>query len=116
MKKLLISLCAASLLAASVAGYAGSVTFVNNYNQPVTFVANQGVGYNPVVGGTLGAGESVTVNTEGPFDSHTMFMAFRPGQNFESVRNCGVPQGLMDVVTVVADPFLTPRAFSCHAY
>ena len=80
MKKLLISLCAASLLAASVAGYAGSVTFVNKYNEPVTFVANQGVGYSPVVAGTLGPGESVTVNTEGPFDTHTMFMAFRPAQ------------------------------------
>jgi hypothetical protein len=116
MKKLLISLCAASLLAASVAGYAGSVTFVNKYSEPVTFVANQGIGYNPVAGGTLGPGETVTVDTIGPFDTNTMFMAFRPAQSIESVRNCGVPPGPMDVATVVADPFVAPHSFSCHAY
>ncbi len=101
MKKLLIGLFAASLLAASAMSYAGSITFVNNYNQPVTFVVSAGAVYNPIVAGTVPAGGRSTLDIAGPFTPDMNFLAWTPfGSNV--VTNCGRPYAPVDNVTVRA--------------
>lgn len=101
MKKLLIGLFAASLLAASAIGYAGSITFVNNYNKPVTFVVSAGAVYNPIVAGTVPAGGRSTLEISGPFTSDMNFLAWTP-YGSSVVTNCGKPYGPVDNVTVRA--------------
>jgi hypothetical protein len=101
MKKLLIGLFAASLLAASAVGYAGSVTFVNSYNQPVAFVVSAGAVYNPIVAGTVPAGARATFPLEGPLTPDMNFLAWAP-QGSNIVSNCGQPVGPVDHVTVRA--------------
>lgn len=101
MKKLLIGLFAASLLAASAIGYAGSITFVNNYNQPVTFVVSAGAVYNPILAGTVPAGGRSTLDIAGPFTSDMNFLAWTP-YGSSVVTNCGRPYAPVDNVTVRA--------------
>lgn len=115
MKKLLIGLCAASLLAASAVGYAGTVTFVNKYDQAVTFVVSHGPVYNPVAGGTVGPGEQFTQTVSGPFDSNNYFMAFPPYSS-NIVSNCGHPMMPMDNVTVKAGWSRWTGMFTCRIY
>lgn len=114
MRKLLIGLFAASLIAVSAVGYAGEVTFVNKYNQPVTFVVSNGPVYNPIAQGTVGAGEKATLYTDGPFTHNTTFMAYRP---YESplVSNCGTPYAPIDNAKIVA--FLSlDNGFQCRTF
>ena len=120
MKKLLIGLCAASLLAASAIGYAGTVTFVNKYDQPVTFVVSQGAVYNPVAGGTVMPGQTATQYVPGTFDSNTQFLAYPPYQT-STVTGCGVPMRLVDNVTVRAGWCTSSwcsyeKTFNCNAF
>lgn len=115
MKKLLIGLCAASLLAASAIGYAGTVTFVNKFDQPVTFVVSQGPVYNPIAGGTLMPGQTSSQFVSGYFDSNTHFMAYPPYSS-SVVTNCGSPMVSMDTVTVKAGWSKWSDSFGCRIY
>lgn len=115
MKKLLIGLCAASLLAASAIGYAGTVTFVNKYDQPVTFVVSQGAVYNPVAGGTVMAGQTATMYVPGTFDTNTQFLAYPPYQT-DVVFGCGVPTMPINDVTVRAGWNRWTGMFGCRAF
>jgi hypothetical protein len=115
MKKLLIGLCAASMLAASAMGYAGSVTFVNNYDQPVTFVVSKGLVYNPVAGGTVPAGERATLLIDGPFTPDHSFMAFPPLSSI-SVTGCGKLTMPVENVTVKAGWSEMSGMFGCWLY
>ena len=78
MKKLLISFCAASLLAASAISYGSTITFVNEYRQPVNFVASSGYAYNPVAQGTILSGGHFTFQVDGPITPDYNFMAYAP--------------------------------------
>lgn len=116
MKKLLIGLCAASLLAASAISYAGSVTLVNRANQPVTFVVSQGAVYNPVVLGTLQPGGKSTVLVSGPFTTDTHFMAYKPDGR-SVVTDCGSPYyGSLMNVEVKAGRSMETGMFACRIY
>jgi hypothetical protein len=115
MKKLLIGLCAASLIAASAIGYAGSVTFVNKYDQPVTFVLSEGSVYNPVIGTTLDPGERASFMVDGPITSNHHFMAYPPKQA-GVVTNCGSPLYPLDNVIVKAGWSMYTDKFACQLF
>lgn len=112
MKKLLIGLCAACMLGASAIGYAANVTFVNNYDQPVTFIVSTGMVYYPAAGGTIEPGTQTTM-TIGDFTDHTYFMAFPP-HNSLTVSNCGHPRMPFSDVTIYATGMSWNHSFSCH--
>ena len=115
MKKLLISFCAASLLAASVIGYAGTVTFVNDYRQAVNFTASSGYMYNPVAQGTVLPGGQFTFQVNGAITPNYNFMAYAPaGSNV--VTGCGyIGQTVWDV-TVRAGWSNETGRFGCWVY
>ncbi len=115
MKKLLISFCAASLLAASVIGYAGTVTFVNDDRQAVNFTASSGYWYNPVAQGTVLPGGQFTFQVNGAITPNYNFMAYAPaGSNV--VTGCGyIGQTVWDV-TVRAGWSNETGRFGCWVY
>lgn len=115
MKKLLISLCAASCIAASAIGYAGNVILVNQYDKPVTFAVSKGSIYNPVVLTTLQAGERTTVWVKGVFTPDYHFMAYAPTHSM-IVTNCGSPYEDMDNVMVKAGWSKVTGSFGCRIY
>lgn len=115
MKKLLIGFCAASLLTASAIGYAGSVTFVNEYRQPVTFVASSGYVYNPVAQGTILPGGHFTFQVYGPVTPDYNFMAYVPsGSNV--VTGCGYIGETVGNVTVKAGWSNETGRFGCWVF
>lgn len=116
MKHLLISLCAASLMAASAIGYAETVTLVNKYNQPVTFAVSKGVVYNPVVLGTVGAGERMTATIDGPVTPEHYFMVYPPHSTNNVVTSCGNYYEVMNNVVVKAGWSKYTGMFSCRLY
>ncbi len=116
MKKILIGICATTLLAASAASFAGTITYVNRYNSPVTFVVQPGNGntlwnawqfwnWNSdsgyFVSGTVLAGQSVTVSTPDLLPSSTLFTA-RPTNSDPTAHGCGVLTQNADSVFVIA--------------
>lgn len=112
MKKLLIGLCAAALLGFSALGSAWTVTFVNNYEEPVTFIVSTGMVYYPAAGGTLEAGGRATMNVDEPFGTHVYFMAF-PQLSSNIVSNCGHPRMPLSDVTIYASGMKWDHSFSC---
>jgi len=115
MKKVLIGLFAASLLAASAVGYAASITLINKYDQPVNFVVSHGSVYNPVVIGTLGPYQKTMVNIEGPITPDFQFMAFPPYQSVV-VTGCGHPLWETNNITVKAGWSRYTGMFACRIY
>jgi len=94
-----LSLCLATLLAASA--YAGTVTLVNRFNEPVTFAVSQGSVYNPIVLGTVWPGHKLTVTPNYcPFNSDYHFMAYPASGAL--VTDCGTPMYPVQNVKVVA--------------
>lgn len=114
MKKLLIGLCAAAMLAASALSYAGTVTFVNKYDEPVKFVVSDGPFYNPVVAGIVMPGNWYTFNTDGPSTSDYYFMAHPISQPV--VSNCGRLMYPVDNLTVKAGWSKMTGTFTCRLY
>ena len=115
MKKLLIGFCAASLLAASAIGYASSITFVNEYRQPVNFVASSGYAYNPVAQGTILSGGHFTFQVYGPITPDYNFMAYVPaGSNV--VTGCGYIGQTVGDVTVKAGWSSETGRFGCWVF
>ena len=112
MKKFFMGLCAACMLSASAIGYAGTVTFVNNYEQPVTFIVSTGTVYYPATGGTLEPGGRATLTVGEPFSANTYFMAFPP-LNSITVSNCGHPTMPFNDVTIYASG-MRNHSFSCY--
>ncbi len=126
MKKLLIGLFAASTLAASVAGYAGTVTFVNRYSEPVMFIVSLGPVYNPIAEGTVPSGGQYTYPINGPLTRDLFFFASPLHQPLVTV-NCGRTYGVMDSVIMKAgwtqfgewgwsDNFGYDGTFSCRLF
>ncbi len=115
MKKLLVGFCAASLLVASAIGYAGTVTFVNDYRQAVNFTASSGYMYNPVAQGTILPGGHFTFQVNGAITPNYNFMAYAPtGSNV--VTGCGyIGQTVWDV-TVRAGWSNETGRFGCWVY
>jgi hypothetical protein len=115
MKKILISFCAASLLAASAISYASSVTFVNEYRQPVNFAASSGYVYNPVAQGTILPGGHFTFQVNGPITPDYNFMAYVPsGSNV--VTGCGYIGQTVGDVTVKAGWSNETGKFGCWVF
>lgn len=117
MKKLLLSLCAASLLAASAVGFAGEVTFVNQFSQPVNFVVSQG-GHSSsqaLAEGLVFPGQSGTVYFSGSFTPDTFIAAYSHGIPVGS--NCGRSLSYFDIGKVVAFPSPnSDRSFECRTF
>lgn len=115
MKKLLISFCAASLLAASAISYGSTITFVNEYRQPVNFVASSGYAYNPVAQGTILSGGHFTFQVDGPITPDYNFMAYLPsGSNV--VTGCGYIGQTVGDVTVKAGWSNETGKFGCWVF
>jgi hypothetical protein len=118
MKKLLIGICATTLLAASAASFAGTLTYVNRYNVPVTFVVQPGNGtqgtlwnswqfwnwntsYDYYGSGTVLPGQTVTIPTPGLLPAGTVFSAFSTN-GVPFARNCGLLTHVADSAFVIA--------------
>ncbi|MBS0349798.1 MAG: hypothetical protein JSR33_01190 [Proteobacteria bacterium] len=118
MKKILIGICATTLLAASAASFAGTLTYVNRTNTPITFVVQPGNGtegsiwnswqfwnwntrYDYYGSGTVLPGQTTTVQTPGPLPSGTLFSAFPTDRTYYA-SNCGMLTHVSDSAFVVA--------------
>jgi len=115
MKKILTGIFALALLAMTGMSYAGDVTLVNKYNQPVEFAVSQSALYDPIWIGILGPGDKFSFETEGSITKDFFFIAYPPGEN-SIVSHCGTPTRPLDKVTVKAGKLMETNEFGCKIF